>query len=584
MQPIHDIHWCLSHLQHKTEGAINTPSVVLMNPVVAGSRLPYLRYGLQQYPAAALARKKEPRRQSEDRERPFRRIFEAAGDGLILNDVESGLVVEANPAACAIHGYIREEFIDLHPTTYIHPDSFPQFAQWVQVIQSGNNFAATVVHMRRDGSPFTAEVRGTGCIYQDRLCLLSIVRDVSARVQAEKLLQQQVEARTREQFTLLEISQSLASDLDLKPGLILDQLRMIIEYTHAVLFDLQELDLVALAVRGPQRLEQALPFRIRLDDPETQAAILNNHQPQRIADVWSIEPSEQSLRSLLNDQATVLLEGVKAWMWVPLVVKGRIIGGIGIAHAEPDAFTTHQADLALTLANQAAITMVNAQLYEQAQKLATLQERQRLAQNLHDAVNQSLFSAGLIAEVLPRLWERDPAKGMRSLEDLRRLTRGALAEMRGLLAELRPQVLIDSEFDDLLRQLGNAFTGRTDIPVVVTVVGQGVLQKQGALPADVQVALYRLCQEAFNNIAKHARASQVVIELEYDAGALELHIRDDGQGFNFDPEDAPSGHYGLSMMRERADAVGIILSVASRPGHGTEIAIRWTESSKGKSL
>jgi signal transduction histidine kinase len=144
--------------------------------------------------------------------------------------------------------------------------------------------------------------------------------------------------------------------------------------------------------------------------------------------------------------------------------------------------------------------------------------------------------------------------------------------------------LIDSEFDDLLRQLGNAFTGRTDIPVLVTVVGQGVLQEQGALPADVQVALYRLCQEAFNNIAKHARASQVVIELEYDAGALELHIRDDGQGFNFDPEDAPSGHYGLSMMRERADAVGIILSVASRPGHGTEIAIRWTESSKGKSL
>jgi GAF domain-containing protein len=93
----------------------------------------------------------------------------------------------------------------------------------------------------------------------------------------------------------------------------------------------------------------------------------------------------------LNDQAAVLLEGVKAWMWVPLAVKGRVIGGLGIAHAEQDTFTTHQANLALTMANQAAITMVNAQLYEQAQALATLQERQRLAQNLHDAVNQSLF-------------------------------------------------------------------------------------------------------------------------------------------------------------------------------------------------
>jgi two-component system nitrate/nitrite sensor histidine kinase NarX len=458
-----------------------------------------------------------------------------------------------------MHGYPREEFIDLHSSTYIHSDSYSQFAEWVQMVQSGNDFAATAVHLRRDGSSLTVEVRGTGCTYQDRLCLLSVVRDVSARVQAEQLLRQQVKARTREQSTLLEISQTLASALELKPGLILDQLRVIIEYTHAVLFSLEESDLVALAVRGPQRLEQAMTFRIQLDDPETRAALLNEHQPQRIANVWSDEPAAQLLRSLLNDQAAVLIEEVKAWMWVPLAVKGRVIGGISIAHAEADTFTTHQANLALTMANQAAI-----------------QERQRLAQNLHDAVNQSLFSAGLIAEVLPRLWERDPAKGQQSLEDLRRLTRGALAEMRGLLAELRPQVLIDSELGDLLHQLGNAFTGRTNIPVVVTVMGQG------PLPADVQVAFYRLCQEAFNNIAKHARASQVTIRLEYDAGALELHIRDDGQGF--DPEHTPSGHYGLSMMRERAEAVGMLLSVDSQPGHGTEIAIRWTGLPEQKAL
>jgi PAS domain S-box-containing protein len=517
---------------------------------------------------------------SEDNELPYRPIFESAGDGLILNDLETGLVVEANPAAGAMHGYIHEDFIDLHPNTYMHPDSYPQFAGWVQMVESGNVFEATVIHIRRDGSPFAVEVRGTGCDYQDRLYLLSVVRDASARVQAEGLLRQQVEARTHKQSTLLEISQTLASALELKPGLILDQLRVIIEYTHAVLFALEESDLVALAVRGPQRLEEAMPFRIRVDDPETRAALLNEHQPQRIADVWSAGPAVQLLRSLLNDQAAMLLEGVKAWMWVPLGVKGRVIGGIGIAHAKPDAFTTHQANLALTMANQAAITMVNAQLYEQAQTLAALQERQRLAQNLHDAVNQSLFSAGLIAEVLPRLWERDPAKGRQSLEDLRRLTRGALAEMRGLLAELRPQVLIDSELGDLLRQLGNAFTGRTSIPVVVTMVGQGALQEQSRLPADIQVGFYRLCQEAFNNIAKHAKASQVAIQLEYDAGAVELHIRDDGQGF--DPEHTLSGHYGLSMMRERAEAVGMMLSVASQPGHGTEIFIRWMETPEQK--
>jgi two-component system nitrate/nitrite sensor histidine kinase NarX len=238
-----------------------------------------------------------------------------------------------------------------------------------------------------------------------------------------------------------------------------------------------------------------------------------------------------------------------------------------IAHAQADAFTRHEADLVLTLANQAAITMANAQLYEQAQTVATLEERQRLAQNLHDAVNQSLFSASLIAEVLPRLWKRNPDEAQQSLEDLRRLTRGAMAEMRGLLAELRPLVLTDSDLGDLLRQLGDALTGRTNIPVAVTITGQETL------PAEIQVSLYRLCQEALNNIAKHAGAKQVKIMLHFDADLVTLRIRDDGCGF--DPEDIPSGHYGLSMMRERAKAIGAELSIDSQPGHGSEIFIRW---------
>lgn len=505
--------------------------------------------------------------QADDNEAPFRHIFELIGDGLILNDIETGLVAAANPAAGAMHGYRCEDFVGLHPTAYLDPRSYRQFAEWVRVVQSGDAVSATATHVRRDGTTFTAELRGTGCTYQKRPCFLSVVRDVSERVQAEQLLREQVEVRTREQATLLEISQTLASALELQPGLILDQLGVIIDYTHAALFVLEELTLVALAVRGPQRLVKAMPFRLQLAGTETLAAVLNGHQPRRIADVWSAEPAAQFVRSLLDKESAVLVEGVRAWMWVPLAVEGRVIGAVVVAHAKRDRFTAHHADLALTVANQAAITLVNAQLYAQAQALAAAEERHRLAQNLHDAVNQSLFSAGLIAEVLPRLWEQDPDEARRSLRDLRRLTRGALAEMRGLLAELRPQVLLDSELGDLLRQLGTAFTGRTNIPVSATVVGAGTL------PVDVQVAFYRLCQEAFANIAKHARANEVTIHVLYEEDGVELRIRDDGQGFN--PAGVTSGHYGLAMMRERADAAGVRLNVTSQPGHGTEITIRW---------
>jgi len=96
----------------------------------------------------------------------------------------------------------------------------------------------------------------------------------------------------------------------------------------------------------------------------------------------------------------------------------------------------------------------------------------------------------------------------------------------------------------------------------------------------VQVALYRLCQEGLNNIAKHAGASRVEMHLQHEAGVVEVRLRDDGRGF--DPEHTPPGHYGLSMMRERAEAVGAVLSVTSQPGHGTDITIRWAEAPEQK--
>jgi len=146
--------------------------------------------------------------------------------------------------------------------------------------------------------------------------------------------------------------------------------------------------------------------------------------------------------------------------------------------------------------------------------------------------------------------------------------------MRALLAELRPSTLIDSDLDELLHLLGNALSGRIDIPVVVTVTGEILL------PADVQVAFYRVCQEALSNIAKHAKANQAEINLKQEGDLVELCIRDDGRGFDSNLTTS-SGHYGLDMMRERAEAVGAHLSITSQPGHGTELTIRWTKPSPG---
>ena len=506
----------------------------------------------------------------------YQSIFDAASDGLIISNFETGLVVDANPAACRMHGYARKAFIGLHISVFIDPDSWYVFNQYLQTFPLDGVFDIRTQHLNRDGSTFYAEWRGTIFPYQGHTCLMGIVRDVSKRIQAEQSLRQSVETRTHEQAMLLEISHTLASTLELQPALILDQLQEIIPCTHGCIFTFAESKLLTLAVRGTTELVQSAPFRISLQNPETLAILFAHRQSIRVADVWGDEPQAQFLRSLLSGRAAILLKGMQSWMWIPLEVRGRVIGAIGLAETTKDYFTLHHAALALSVANQAAIAMINAELNGQAQALAVLEERQRLARNLHDAVNQSLFSAGLIAEVLPRLWERDQDLARQSLDDLRRLTRGAQAEMRTLLAELRPSTLTDSSLNDLLRLLGDALSGRINVPVTLTATGEFTL------PADIQIAFYRICQEALYNIAKHAKASRVEMELGQTGAVTELRIRDNGLGF--DLQQTFSGHYGLSMMRERADAAGVLLLVSSQPGHGTELTIRWTKTPSKEAL
>ena len=192
---------------------------------------------------------------------------------------------------------------------------------------------------------------------------------------------------------------------------------------------------------------------------------------------------------------------------VPIMIKARVIGVLNVESAELHAFDDSDLAVLQSLANQAAIAVENAQLYERAQEVAVLQERGRLARELHDAVTQTLFSASLIAEALPATWDSSPEAGRQLLDDLRQLTRGALAEMRTLLLELRPTALVEADLSELLRQLAESVAGRSGIPVAVS----ASRCPAGSLPDDVHIALYRIAQESLNNVVKHAHASRAEV-------------------------------------------------------------------------
>jgi signal transduction histidine kinase len=199
-----------------------------------------------------------------------------------------------------------------------------------------------------------------------------------------------------------------------------------------------------------------------------------------------------------------------------------------------------------------------------------------------------LFSASLISEALPELWESDQEEGRQLLAELRRLSRGALAEMRTLLLELRPAVLAEANLAELLHQLGEAVAGRTGADVLVQVqVCDRPSDQIPVLSSDVRIALYRITQETLNNVVKHASAGRVAVRLRCnppDAGVdgqqptwVALQVEDDGRGF--DPGCVPPDRLGLGIIRERAQAIGADLEIESQPGQGTRVTVTWQEES-----
>lgn len=264
--------------------------------------------------------------------------------------------------------------------------------------------------------------------------------------------------------------------------------------------------------------------------------------------------------------------GFHALASFPLRAGGQVLGALFMLAPEVRTFSREDVELLTSIGQQMGVAVENARLLRRAQDAAAHEERQRLARELHDSVTQTLFSASLIADVLPRLWQKDPALARVRLAELAELNRGALAEMRTLLLELRPAALAEAALPDLLRQLVQAVGGRSRLQIAVEVEGAA---PDDGLPPEVQVALYRITQEALNNVVKHAEARRANVSLAFGATGVLLGVTDDGQGFE-PGVDGDAGHpdsFGLSIMRERAAQVGAELQIESAPGAGTRVTV-----------
>ena len=367
---------------------------------------------------------------------------------------------------------------------------------------------------------------------------------------AYQTLEQRVQERTQELQILLDFAAATNSSLSMDTMLttVLERLVNLIQASR-----------VAVMLRDTITNQ----LEVRAYSPESHTA------PEQLLKL------NLAGESVMNTGKYLTMSNLSApAVLLPLRTRGEVIGALGIIGQQNSQLNAESFPLYQSIADRLAIAVENALLYQQAEINAAVTERNRLARDLHDAVTQTLFSASLIADVLPDVWEQDPAEGEKLLDEIRQLNRGALAEMRTLLLELRPKSLQEAQLDNLLHQLAEASMGQLGVPVTVTI--EGLCQ----LPQDVKIVMYRVAQEALNNITKHAQATHIMINLfcsedaaEQCARSLKLEIVDNGRGF--DPDTIPADHLGLRIMRERVETIGGQMNIKSQIGGGTRIMVSW---------
>ncbi|HEX8966359.1 MAG TPA: GAF domain-containing sensor histidine kinase [Chloroflexota bacterium] len=287
------------------------------------------------------------------------------------------------------------------------------------------------------------------------------------------------------------------------------------------------------------------------------AEALRTNRPQR---------SDDALNDPRGYKKSLALGNTRTILSVPMKTRQRTVGVLSVYNKEGETgFTDRDAELATFFANQAAAAIENARLYEQTREYAVVEERNRLARELHDSVTQSLFSVTLLSEAALNLLDRDLAKARERLERANELAQGALAEMRALIFQLRPMTLQEEGLVSALKKHLSALRSRHGQVVELQVTGSA-----RQLPAPIEDAAFGIVQESLNNVVKHANASHVEVRLEYAEEQLRVSTVDSGVGF--DPaEPRQTKTLGMSSMRERAEAVSGRLVVESAPGHGTRI-------------
>jgi signal transduction histidine kinase len=402
--------------------------------------------------------------------------------------------------------------------------------------------------------------------YEDVDLLEAIAAQVGGPITSARLYQEsqrlaaQVQRRAEQLTVLNALARAATATLDMEPVLVevTNQIQQGFGYNHVELFLLdEETHELILSAHAGEQLTSSLGYRQHVSRGLLGRTARTGKTQQ--ADDVCLDPEYV----LMTNRASTRSE-----LCVPIVASGRVLGVLNVESQAVGAFTSEDVAVLETAADVLAGAIENARLYQRAQAAAVLEERNRLARELHDSVTQQLFSITLTAQAARTHLEKNPARAAVQIERLQETATAALAEMRALISQLRPPALREQGLVAALQQHAAMISHREGFRVELSVTGDERYAR------GLEQPLYRIVQEALNNVIKHANATLVQIMLEFSAERVWVRVIDDGQGFDASAPPSESGRrLGLIGMRERAAEINGTMELRSAIGGGSEVIV-----------
>lgn len=531
---------------------------------------------------AEIAEREQVEAALRESEELFRQVVSSISDHIYVTEIKrdgTRLNRYLSHHAAQLTGYPLEKLLNdwsLWPSTLIHPKDRAAAAEQAAQLAKGINSEVEYRLIRADGETvWVRDSARTQQIDDSAYIVYGVVSDITERKRAEREirelnqeLEKRVIDRTRKLAALYEVTAVANKSLELKLTLKLSLERLLnaMRIAAGAIHLLDEQDQTTLSLATEQGLLPNMVASLGAlpSDQGLAGLVIEQNKPVLIAD---LETDPQTPPAIRGSQ-------FNTYVGVPIRARGQALGVLSILGRSKNQFNEGEVALLTSIADQVGVAVENIRLQKQAQQAAVMRERARLARELHDAVTQSLYSLTLFAEAASELIESGNLGAVK--HNLRRIGETALQalkEMRLLVYELRPSALERDGLVGALRERLNAVEGRVNVRA--RLITEDLIE----LPAPVEEGLYRIAQEALNNILKHAAASSVTLYLRANGNRVELEVIDDGTGFDL-AQAEKAGGMGLKNIRERARKIGGSVEINTGPGQGTKIIV--TANAQGR--